>query len=328
MEPKTRPPIRGRFAPSPSGRMHVGNAFCALLAWLSARSCGGSVILRMEDLDPQRSRSEYAAQIERDLKWLGLTWDEGGAQGGPYPPYEQSRCSPVYLQALNRLWERRALYPCFCSRADLHAANAPHTTDGRVRYDGRCRNLTPEEIQCRAKRRAPALRVRVPEESAAFEDGVCGKITRNLAQDCGDFVVRRSDGVASYQLAVVADDARMGVTQVVRGRDLLESTPIQLYLYRLLGLPAPAFFHIPLLLAPDGRRLSKRDRDMDLGGLQGRGWQPQQVVGLLARLAGLTDRVEPVKAEELIPIFHWDKIPKENIVLQAGLYSRKAGEPD
>ena len=236
----------GRFAPSPSGRLHLGNLACSLLAWLSAKHQGGKIVLRIEDLDAERCPRKYADQLEEDLSWLGLVWDEGGSHGGPHGPYYQSECAPVYEEAYAKLAAQGLVYPCFCSRSQLHAASAPHTSDGNVIYPGTCRDLTPEEIAEKRKHKAPAYRVRVPDENVRFVDGCMGPHTENLLRDCGDFYLRRADGVFAYQLAVVVDDARMGVTEVVRGADLLSSTARQLYLYRLLGLKAPRFAHCPL----------------------------------------------------------------------------------
>ena len=260
----------GRYAPSPSGRMHLGNLCCCLLAWLSAKSSGGKVVLRIEDLDAVRCPREFADLLEADLAWLGLAADEGGSKGGPRGPYYQSERSAIYEEYYQKLVRKGLVYPCFCSRSQLHAADAPHRSDGNVVYAGTCRNLTPEEIVLRTARRKPAWRVMVPDETISFVDGHMGPYAENLAQDCGDFYLRRADGVFAYQLAVVVDDALMGVTQVVRGADLLSSTPRQLWLYRELGLPAPEFYHMPLLLAVDGRRLSKRDGDESLEHLQAR----------------------------------------------------------
>ena len=313
-------PVTGRFAPTPSGRMHLGNLFCSLLAWLAAKKEGGRVVLRMEDLDQLRTSSVYAEQAEADLKFLGLFWDEGGSLGGPHAPYDQGSRSPYYQELLGRLEALGLVYPCFCSRAELHAANAPHASDGEVVYAGTCRGLSGEEIAEKSRKRPPALRLRVPEETIAFVDGHYGLVEQDLAAECGDFILRRSDGVFAYQLAVVADDAAMGVTQVVRGRDLLSSAPRQLYLYRLLGFPEPAFAHAPLLLAPDGRRLSKRDRDVSLEALEEKGLTGPEIVGRLAFLAGLLDRPEAARPQDLLPVFAWDKVPREDVCLPPGLF--------
>ena len=310
----------GRFAPSPSGRMHLGNLFCALLSWLSVKSRGGRWILRIEDLDTARCRPDYARQVEEDLRWLGLPWDEGGSTGGPDAPYFQSQRTALYESALARLQETGRVYPCFCTRAQLHAASAPHREDGLTVYPGTCRDLPPETVAARmAAGRRPALRLRVPEKTVSFRDGHLGPVSEYLPTDCGDFLLRRSDGLFAYQLAVVVDDAAMGVTEVVRGADLLSSTPRQLLLYELLGLPAPRFRHFPLLLSPDGRRLSKRDGDLGLAALQTR-CTPEEVVGKLAYLAGQNPSAAPQTPQALAEVFDWDTVPRQDICLPQGLF--------
>ena len=303
--------VRGRFAPTPSGRMHLGNLLAALLAWLDARSAGGKLVLRIEDLDTQRTSEAFARQLLDDLRWLGLDWDEGGLE----PDYMQSRRTAHYEKAFRVLEEKGLIYPCYCSRTERMAASAPHREDGAVVYSGKCFYLTAEEREALERRgRRPAWRVRCPDLTVTVEDGNCGTYTENLAQDCGDFIVRRSDGVFAYQLAVVVDDALMGVNHVVRGRDLLCSAPRQAWLHRVLGYEPPEFFHTPLLLAPDGRRLAKRDRDLDMGALRGR-YAPEELTGLLAWYAGLLDRREKVTARELVPRFTWAKVPKNDITV-------------
>ena len=309
----------GRFAPSPSGRIHLGNILCCLLAWLSARQKGGAVLLRIEDLDTARCPRRYADQMEEDLQWLGLHWDVGPGKEGPDGPYYQSGRTAIYQAALEKLEEMGLVYPCFCTRAELHAASAPHRSDGQAVYPGTCRHLTPPEVAERAKTRAPALRLRVPEEEIVFRDGHMGLQRQRLDTECGDFLLRRSDGLFAYQLAVVVDDARMGVTEVVRGADLLSSTARQLYLYRLLGLPAPKFAHCPLLLAPDGRRLSKRDGDQSLENLRAK-YTAEEIVGRLAFAYGLQPEPAPRTPESLIADFSWDKVPKQDICLPEGLF--------
>ena len=306
--------IRGRFAPSPSGRMHLGNLFSALLAWLSVRAAGGIMVLRMEDLDPDRCRAEYAAQLADDLRWLGLDWDEGYQRGGPHGPYCQSERTQLYAGAFQALEEKGLLYPCFCTRAERLAASAPHRSDGQAVYGGACRWLTQQQRSQRALTRRPAWRVQVPDREISFTDGLQGPYTEHLLRDCGDFILRRSDGVYAYQLAVVYDDGTMAVNQVVRGRDLLDSTPRQLYLYELLGLTPPEFYHVPLLLAPDGRRLSKREHDLDMGALRGR-YTPEALTGLLAFWAGQLERPEPVSPAELARHFTWETVPRQDIVV-------------
>lgn len=308
--------VRGRFAPTPSGRMHLGNAFSALVAWLSARAAGGGMVLRIEDLDPRAQSRERAELLMDDLRWLGLDWDEG--------PYFQSDRSEVYRKALDELRERGLTYPCFCSRAELHAATAPHASDGTPVYAGTCRGLSSAEAARRAALRPPATRLRVPDEedpagTITFADLAYGAQQEVLARECGDFLVRRSDGVVAYQLAVVVDDALMGVTQVVRGRDLLGSCARQIYLDGLLGYPAPEYGHVPLLVAPDRRRLSKRDKDLDLGVLRERGVPAERVVGMLAAAAGLCERGADVMPGELVGAFSWDAIAshREDVVVDS-----------
>lgn len=284
--------------------MHLGNVFTALLAWLSVRSKGGSFLLRIEDLDPDRSRAEFIDAIYDDLHWLGLDWDAE-------MPLQSTR-DAVYRQAFERL----PVYPCYCSRNELHAASAPHASDGRLIYAGTCRDLSEEQ---RARQtRPPAWRVRVPREMISFRDGVFGTVRQDLTIDCGDFILRRSDGVYAYQLAVVCDDADGGVTEVVRGCDLLDSTPRQIWLDRQLGFPVPQFYHVPLLVASDGRRLSKREKDLDMAHLR-QTRSPQELIGLLAFAAGLIDTPFPVTPQELLPYFRWGKITRENIPIFAAI---------
>ncbi len=318
MSEETLRPVVGRFAPSPSGRLHLGNLGCSLLAWLSAKSKGGKIVLRIEDLDAVRC-PRFADQIEEDLDYLGLTWDAGGSAGGPDMPYYQSECGGIYDKAYAQLEEKGLVYPCFCSRAALHAASAPHRSDGDVIYPGTCRGLSEEERAARRLKKAPAVRVIVPDREISFVDGHLGAYSENLARDCGDFVVRRGDGVYAYQLAVTVDDARMGVTEVVRGADLLSSTPRQLYLYETLGLTAPSFYHCPLLLAPGGRRLSKRDGDDSLENLRAK-YSAHEIIGKLAYVYGIQPTPDPIAPAELVPSFDWAKVPKQDVTLPEGLF--------
>ncbi len=294
----------GRFAPTPSGRMHLGNVFAALMAWLAVRSQDGTMLLRMEDLDRQRTKPEYAQVLREDLAWLGLTYDR------ETPP--QSTRTEVYRGYVEKLRDMGLLYPCYCTRAQLHSLDAPHQADGTYVYPGTCRDLSQEE---QAKfRRSPAWRVRVPEQVRCVQDILQGQYRENLARDCGDFVVCRGDGAFVYQLAVTVDDGESGVTQVVRGVDLLSSCPRQMYLQELFGFSHPEYAHVPLLVAPDGRRLSKRDQDMDLGYLRQR-LTACQLLGILAQAAGLLDAYQSISPEELIPEFSWKKIKKDPICL-------------
>ena len=295
--------VVGRFAPTPSGRMHLGNVFAALIAWLSVRSRDGAMVLRMEDLDTQRTSGEFAEVLRDDLRWLGLDWDV------ETPP--QSERSAVYDRYFEKMMDEGLLYPCYCTRSQLHSVNAPHLSDGTYVYPGTCRNL-----QNPPAGRKPAWRVIVPDKVWSFADRVQGDYSLNLATDCGDMVVRRADGVYVYQLAVTVDDGEAGVTEVVRGMDLLSSAPRQMYLQELLGFSHPEYGHVPMLLAPDGRRLSKRDKDLDLGELRKR-LTPEQLIGNLAFAAGLTEHFEPVSAKELAQHFSWDLLKGDSIYLDA-----------
>lgn len=294
----------GRFAPTPSGRMHLGNVFAALIAWLSVRSRDGEMVLRMEDLDTQRTSAEFAETLRDDLRWLGLTWDR------ETPP--QSQRSAVYDKYFEILREKGLLYPCYCTRSQLHSVNAPHLSDGTYVYPGTCRNLTEGERA--AFHRAPAWRVAVPDRVWTVEDRIQGTYRCNLATECGDMVVRRADGVYVYQLAVTVDDGEAGVTEVVRGMDLLSSAPRQMYLQELFGFPHPEYAHVPMLLAPDGRRLSKRDRDLDLGILRQR-LSREALLGELAFAAGLIDQEVSVSLKELTKEFSWKKLSGDHIFL-------------
>ncbi len=294
----------GRFAPTPSGRMHLGNVFAALIAWLSVRSRDGEMVLRMEDLDTQRTSAAFAETLRDDLRWLGLTWDRETPA--------QSRRSAVYDKYFEILREKGLLYPCYCTRSQLHSVNAPHLSDGTYVYPGTCRNLTEGERA--AFHRAPAWRVVVPDRVWTVEDRIQGTYRCNLATECGDMVVRRADGVYVYQLAVTVDDGEAGVTEVVRGMDLLSSAPRQMYLQALFGFPHPEYAHVPMLLAPDGRRLSKRDRDLDLGILRQR-LSREALLGVLAFAAGLIDQEVPVSLEELTKEFSWKKLSGDSIFL-------------
>ena len=296
----------GRFAPTPSGRLHLGNILCAMLAYLSVRSRGGRFLLRIEDVDVPRCPRRLAQQCIDDLTWLGFTWDE--------PSLYQSDRIDIYRAALDRLTEAGHTYPCFCTRAQLMSLAAPNQGDTQVIYQGTCAHLSAAEAAERAKTRAPATRLRVPDEEVAFTDGLFGVQKENLQRDCGDFILRRSDGLYGYQLAVVVDDALQGVTEVVRGRDILSATPRQLYLQRLLGYPQPEYVHIPLLVDAQGRRLAKRDKDLDLTALSQR-FTPAEILGMLAFSAGLVAEVRPLTLEALIPLFDWQKVRRDDMRL-------------
>ena len=302
------PPV-GRLAPSPTGLLHLGNAWSFLLAWLAARSRSGTVILRQEDIDPARSRQEWMDNIERDLHWLGLDWDEGPNAGGSHGPYQQSLCGERYLAAIDDLTSRGLVYPCYCTRKELRElAGAPHgahdgLSDAGAAYPGTCRSLTEEQrAEKEAAGRRASLRLLCPDGEDGrlhFDDLILGPQSMTLTECGGDFALRRSDGVWAYQLAVVADDIAMGVTQIVRGEDILLSTPRQLLLYRLLGHDAPAFAHIPLLHDAQGERLAKRHKSLSLAQLRDMGCRPERIVGWLATLAGLNEDAVPLSPRAL-----------------------------
>ena len=283
--------------------MHLGNVFAALIAWLSVRSRDGEMVLRMEDLDTQRTSAEFAQVLREDMAWLGLDYDRETAP--------QSQRSGVYDQYFEQLKDRGLLYPCYCTRSQLHGVNAPHLSDGTYVYPGTCRDLKEPP-----KGRVPSWRVMVTDKLWTVEDKCQGHYELNLATDCGDMVVRRADGVYVYQLAVTVDDGEAGVTEVVRGMDLLSSAPRQMYLQELFGFPHPEYGHVPMLLAPDGRRLSKRDRDLDLGELRKR-ISPEQLIGALAYASGLIDQKGAISAKELSTEFSWDKLKGDSIYLDA-----------
>lgn len=314
-------PARGRLAPSPTGRLHLGNAWAFLLAWLWARSqAEGRVVLRMEDIDPERSRPEHAEAIMADLRWLGLDWDEGPDVGGPHGPYVQSQRLGRYAGALEALEAQGRVYPCFCTRKELRElAGAPHARladDGSPAYPGLCRDLSPAERDEFVRQgRRPCLRLRCDALALSFADAVAGAQRMTLEECGGDFALRRSDGVFAYQLAVVLDDAAMGVTLVARGDDILSSTPRQMFLQRLLGLPTPRYAHLPLVLDHQGERLAKRHQALTLAELRGRGVAPGAIVGYLAWRAGLFSAPRPCLPAELAPGFSLHALPACPVVL-------------
>jgi len=304
--------VVGRFAPSPSGYMHMGNLLAMLLAWLDVRARGGRLIFRMEDLDPTRSKQAYIDALGGDLSWLGLDWDEGW----PDPAYAQSRRTAVYEEAFESLRARDLVYPCWCTRAErLAAASAPH--EGEAQHDPGCpcaRLTRAERLERESSGRRPAWKLRAPDEAVTVQDGHYGAFSRNLARDGGDFIVRRADGVFAYQLAVSVDDMLMGVTRVVRGRDLLSSAPGQKWLIETLGGTAPDYCHAPLLISGGGK-LSKRLGSLSTQDLR-RHMTPEALIGRLACLSGLTDTDAPLSAGELIPGFSWDRVKKDDITME------------
>jgi len=289
-------PLVGRFAPSPTGRMHAGNIYCALIAWIVARRSGGEVVLRIEDLDSERSKPEFTEALLRDFEYLGLSWDRG--------PFFQSDRKEAYTESFHMLEEKGLVYPCYCTRADIHAASAPHRGEKTV-YRGLCRDPASADYQTRKQQarqagRAPAWRLIVPDETIELDDAFQARYRQNLLKECGDFIVRRSDGAFAYQLAVVLDDAAQGVTSVVRGVDLLCSTPQQVYLHRLFGLEIPAYGHVPLLTSKCDRRLSKRDADAGIDMLQARFGSSESILGHIAFITGLIPEETPSSACDLL----------------------------
>ena len=306
MEKSIHREVIGRFAPTPSGRLHLGNLLCCLLAYLSARSKGGKFLLRIEDLDVPRCPKRLSDQCIEDLRFLGFDWDE--------EPLYQSQRTEIYQHYFDLLSEQGLVYPCFCTRAQLHAAIAPNLGDREPVYSRACADLTQEEIDERRKTRRPAMRMRVPDEVFSLTDGHFGPVSENLAHDCGDYIIRRSDGLFGYQLAVVIDDALCGVSEIVRGRDILFSTPRQMHLQKTLGFAAPEYYHIPLLMDSHGRRLAKRDKDLGLDALAKR-MTPQQILGMLAYCAGVIPENRPASLDELVRLFDWKNVKTNDIRL-------------
>ncbi|MGH2508008.1 MAG: tRNA glutamyl-Q(34) synthetase GluQRS [Ktedonobacteraceae bacterium] len=294
--------IRGRYAPSPTGTLHLGNLRTALLAWLFARGADGEFVLRIEDLDRARVRVGATAHMLADLRWLGLDWHEGPDVGGPHTPYMQSERQAIYTMYLQRLQALGLVYPCYCSRAEIaRVASAPHGDDGPA-YPGTCRHLsTARRQQYERSGRQPALRLRVDDTRVVtFTDLVVGPVRQQVQQTVGDFILRRADGIFAYQFAVVVDDGLMGINQVVRGADLLTSTARQILLFEALHFPVPTFVHVPLWLDCIGRRLSKRVESAGLAPLQSGGAAPDHVVGQLAASCGLVEQGERMSAAQLV----------------------------
>lgn len=300
----TTPVVRGRYAPSPSGDLHLGNLRTALLAWLYARCSNGRFVLRIEDLDQPRMRPDASTRIIEDLRWLELDWDEGPDQNGPYAPYVQSERIAIYQHYLQRLRAADLVYPCYCTRAEIASAPQADAEDG-PRYPGTCRTLSNTERQQReASGRRPALRFRVDDQRVvSLQDMIVGPVTQHVQQAVGDFIVYRADGIFAYQFAVVVDDGLMHINQVVRGADLLSSTARQILLFEALGFAVPTFAHAPLVVDSQGKRLSKRDRSEGLAPLQALGMSAAQIVGHFAASMGLVEKDSPISPIELAQIY-------------------------
>ncbi len=310
--------VRSRYAPSPTGPLHLGNARTALLAFWHARAQGGTFVLRVEDLDTQRSRPEFVEANLAELRWLGLSWDEGPDVGGAFGPYRQSERSELYEDALRRLEQHNLLFPCYLSRKDLQeVSSAPHGV-GPAYGEAQRRLNAQVGDEKRAAGRVPSLRFRVEPQTLEFHDAVCGEVRTDPAQTTGDFVVRRSDGEWAYQLAVVVDDVAMKITHVLRGDDLLPSTGPQLLLYRALEATPPTFAHVPLLLGSDGQRLAKRKGSLTLTALRAAGVRPERVVGLLAYTLGLQLELAEADVQDIVPEFDLKTIGREAFRLEPG----------
>ena len=314
----------GRLAPSPTGAQHVGNARTYLLAWLSIRSRGGRVILRIEDIDSPRVKSGAQQQAIDDLKWLGLDWDDGPDVGGPQAPYVQTERLPLYLVALAELQRAGRVYPCICTRSDVAAAaSAPHVGQEGPRYPGTCGGRSAADAELLAEGGQPyCWRFRTTSSPRQFHDLAAGPQQCNVAGELGDFVVAKGDGTPAYQLAVVADDHAMGVTEVVRGDDLIPSAFRQLELYEFFGWQPPQFAHVPLVVGPDGRRLAKRHGDTRLATLREQGVSAERLIGLLAHCCGLRRDASPTTASALLADFDLAKLPREAFVFTPEMYNR------
>lgn len=312
----------GRLAPSPTGALHLGNARSFLLAWLSVRSRGGRLVLRIEDLDHPKVKPGAAAAALEDLRWLGLDWDEGPDVGGPHGPYVQTERRPLYREALGKLRAAGLAYPCVCSRKDVEEAqSAPHGRDPHsLGYPGTCRGRFADWAEARSSlppERLPVWRFRTEPGESVFEDAFLGVRRLDLAGELGDFAMARDEDGAGYQLACTVDDAAMGVTEVVRGDDLVDATHCQLAIYRALGLPPPVFCHVPLVVAEDGRRLAKRHGDTRICALRAAGLAPERIIGLLAWWSGLAPYGVDATPASLIPAFSFVRVPKSPAVLDA-----------
>ena len=306
--------IVGRLAPSPTGAQHLGNARTYLLAYWSARSQRGRLVMRIEDIDSPRVKAWASQQAVTDLRWLGLDWDEGPDVGGPHAPYVQTERTESYQAFLAQLIEQDRVFPCVCTRKDLEAAgSAPHFEHEGPVYPGTCAGwrvgdpLPAEGTYC--------WRFRAGSDVIEFEDAVLGRQQSIPANDLGDFPVTQKNGSAAYQLAVVLDDAEMGIREVVRGDDLLASTFRQLEIYRVLGVQPPSFAHVPLVQGSDGRRLAKRHGDTRLSHYRELGVRPETIVGWAAHSAGLVETADPISAQEVVDRFGWHALPRQRVTI-------------
>ncbi|SIN76876.1 tRNA glutamyl-Q(34) synthetase GluQRS [Halodesulfovibrio marinisediminis] len=316
--------VRGRFAPSPTGYIHLGNAWSFLVCWLAARKEHGKLVLRIEDIDPDRSKPEYVDGLIEDLHWLGLDWDEGADIGGNYAPYTQSESTGLYERVIEALQQDGLVYPCFCTRKELRSlASAPHKGDYGTAYPELCLNLSIEErSQREAEGRRSSMRLHCAKDQINFTDVLHGECCMSWKDCGGDFPLRRSDGVFAYQLAVVVDDIRQRITQIVRGEDILHCTPRQVYLYELLGCPPPEYIHLPLVVDYEGERLAKRHGHFELRKMREAGISAEAIVGYLAHLGGLLPVCQTIDARELLEHFSIDKINTKVLQLEKDVIAR------
>ena len=292
-----------RLAPSPSGRIHLGNIFSFLITWADARSKGNRVIFRMDDLDERCKNKEAQNTLISDLKWLGIEWDG-------IIVYQSERVK-IYEEAFNHLKKKNMLYPCFCSRADIHAASAPHASDGTPIYSGKCKHLDPSQVEHLKESKKFSYRISVPDLNVTIHDEIFGDFNQNLENDCGDFIVRRSDGVFAYQLTSTIDDIEMGITRIVRGCDLLPSTPRQVWLANVINASPQTqikYAHLPMLINEKGQRLAKRDKSLDLGFMKQEGFSAAKIRGIIAKLAGFINDDADLSTEEFLKIFDLDSL--------------------
>ncbi|MCI8809893.1 MAG: tRNA glutamyl-Q(34) synthetase GluQRS [Oscillibacter sp.] len=313
--------VKGRFAPTPSGNMHVGNSFCYLLAWLSAKQQGGRIVLRMEDADLPRMRKSAVLQTLSDLEWLGLEWDEGPGPQQDGGLYYQSCRTEIYDRFFASLREKGTVYPCFCSRKDILLAAAPHAEDCTPVYPGTCWNLSSEKAVQRMKTQKPAWRLHLEPETITIHDRLFGRLSWDVQAECGDFPIRRTDGIYCYQFTTALDDVLMHISEVVRSNDLLASTPWQIYIQHLFGYQEPDYIHIPMLLDESGQRMAKRSVSLSICEIR-KHYTPKEVLGRLAFLANLQSDWSPCTLEQLLSVFSWDRLPKQNIVIPKALFAK------